>query len=79
VPKKLPLEWALLKPIQELKNKSDDDTDIFQHNIIDYYRDRPLALENYSFFRFASWYAKVSEPKEKNNKVFLPTLQSMVS
>lgn len=68
--------WPLQKRMKILRSTSDlqalsgEDTNVFKHNILDYYRARPFTLEACSLLYFASWYVKVTEPKKKENKIY---------
>jgi len=57
---------TMVRSSGELGTLSDDDTNIFQHTILDYYRDRPTSLESSSFMLlcFGSWYVKIHEPRK---------------
>ena len=46
----------MLKPSHDSEHLEDEDTEIFKHNFVDYYRDRPLYLEDLCLFPFASWF-----------------------
>ena len=46
----------ILKPFAERCTLDSNSTDVFHTNIIDYYYDRPLHMENMSLFQFASTY-----------------------
>ncbi|WAR21722.1 hypothetical protein MAR_015696 [Mya arenaria] len=58
------IRFRMLKPITQLQDKDDDDTDIFMNNMIDYYTARPSNMEMVSLLYFASWYIKC--PPSKN-------------
>lgn len=36
----------ILRTVSELADMPDNDTNVFQNNILDYYRDRPLSLND---------------------------------
>ena len=44
-----------------------NDTDVFQPNLLDYYRKRPDNLENLSLFSFAAWYEQAQPLKNPQN------------
>ena len=51
--------YKRLKPRSHLEQLSSNSTDIFDHNIVDYYYSRPSILKNLSLFSFArSWIVK---------------------
>ena len=69
--------YRQLIPKRQLDSLPPNSTEIFQKNLIDYYRDRPTCLENMSLFRFAQNYAKVSgtpSAKAKNQVIKLNTM-----
>ena len=55
--------FRLLKPKKDLNALSNDSSDIFVSNIMDYYLCRPPSLDNYSMYRFASYFEKSQRPK----------------
>ena len=68
--------FKMLKSKKEIECLENDCTDIFQSNLIDYYRCRPTDLENMCAFRFCSWYSKCYDPPSKrekcqNNRVYI--------
>lgn len=63
----------MLRSSCELANLGDDDINIFQLNILDYYRDRPVSLHKSSFMYFGSWYVKTPQPKKKDDRIFCLT------
>ena len=54
--------FKMLKPLNEIESMDDAETDIFLHNIIDYYSARPSSMETMSLHYFASWYKKCPPP-----------------
>lgn len=55
--------YKLLRPVQERMHLSETCTnehDLFQSNILDYYRARPVTLNHSSFYHFASHYKIVN-------------------
>ncbi|XP_060605753.1 uncharacterized protein LOC132758214 [Ruditapes philippinarum] len=63
----------ILRTASELADLPDNDTNVFQNNILDYYRDRPLALNEHSLLNFASWFRKVSKPQKVQGQICCPT------
>ena len=51
--------FKMLKPLAEIEAMNDTETDIFMHNIIDYYMARPQSMETVSLHFFASWFAVI--------------------
>ena len=60
--------FKMLKPLSEIEGMDDGETDIFLHNIIDYYMARPLFMESMSLYYFTSWYIKCPAPKCQSEK-----------
>ena len=56
----------MLKPISEINELADNSTDIFESNIIDYYRARPSSIQFMSLYNFASWYKRCSATSSTN-------------
>jgi hypothetical protein len=66
--------FKMLKPSAQLKDLDDNCTDIFRHNILDYYRSRPASIFNMSLYRFASWYKRSTPPTNsvrQNPRIFI--------
>ena len=59
--------YRVLKSFEERSQLTDNSTDIFQTNIIDYYQYRPDHLNNKSLFYFASWYKMSYQRKQSNS------------
>ena len=60
--------FKMLRPMSEIIDLHDNDTDTFRHNLVDYYCARPCIMENMSLFQFASWYIKCPPPTNTCNR-----------
>ena len=60
--------YRVLKPKTIRDELSDNSTDIFISNILDYYRFRPIELGNVCLYQFARWYTKCEKPKTSSEK-----------
>lgn len=56
----------MLKPLPEIEAMEDGETDIFLHNIIDYYTARPVLMTSMSLHYFASWFIKCPTPASQS-------------
>ena len=65
--------FRMLKPKKEIAAMSNESTDIFLPNIMDYYLYRPTLLEKCSMYNFASSYEKCQCPKTNmgNEKIYI--------
>ena len=56
--------YKMLRPVHELNLLPDDSSDIFMHNIVDYYYARPQSVQFVCLYEFASWYIKCAAPSQ---------------
>lgn len=68
-----------LKTKEQLQSLSDDSTDVFVNNVVDYYRNRPIDLKDRSLFYFASWFEVCKPPPNTSNnrrllRIYIPLL-----
>lgn len=59
--------FKILKSYKEIEELDDDCTDVFHTNIVAYYHDRPVSLEDWSLYRFASWFTRCSPSTQVQN------------
>lgn len=64
-----------LKKRSILKDLADNSTDIFQTNILDYYRHRPIEFKHRSLFYFASWFETCPAPQTNSARIRTNQLQ----
>ncbi|VDI08177.1 Hypothetical predicted protein [Mytilus galloprovincialis] len=55
---------CLLKPISSVKDKEDEDEDVYQTSILDRYAARPTKLENLCLAKFSIWYTYDNSKKK---------------
>lgn len=66
--------YRMLRPISEINELENDDTNVFVHNLIDYYCSRPDNMEMMSLLYFASWYTKCPASisiRQKSERVYI--------
>ena len=61
--------FKMLKSLSEIEMMPDGETDIFLHNLIDYYKARPNSMETMSLHYFASWFIKCPVPTSHSNRL----------
>ena len=70
--------FKLVKPKSQREHLPANCTDehaLFESNIIDYYRARPLELEYTSLHEFASWYSRQSHDVSRETRAMLPRIR----
>ena len=63
---------AVLKCVDALSQLEDDNTDVFQKNLIDRYQHRPSELQTMCFAEFAATFTVDYRPNEDENCDVLP-------
>lgn len=58
-----------MKSVAERNELPENSTDIFYHNLVDYYHSRPYDLEPLCLYDFAQWYIKCPKPNDINKTV----------
>ncbi|WAR10125.1 hypothetical protein MAR_035201, partial [Mya arenaria] len=66
--------YRMLRPISEINELENDETNVFVYNLIDYYCSRPDNMEMMSLMYFASWYTKCPasiSTRQKSERVYI--------